>query len=329
MNMNSESDKILILGGGPAGLSCGLWLHHLGCDPLILDRNDQLGGLQTSQLHENIWLLGHRDQTGQQLAEQFADHVTSLDFPCHIGTEIRRIDEIEGESFSAKTVDGNEFHGKAVVLAMGTRPRGPELFAKIPGHELLQDPAVACFQPGNSVSKAPELADQNVCIIGGADNAFKTALFAAEHARHVTILVRSQVTADSYHQRAVHDVMQDGKVTVSVQTKVVRFERGENGLLLHTQNAAEDTATIDADFVFFRTGYAANDEIVSPWIENQRLSTDGGGHLKVDGDMRTTMPRVYAIGDITDSGHPCVATAIAQGTMAARALEKDFRRSLF
>src|SRR5512145_3195436 len=125
----SESPIVPIIGGGPAGMSCALWLHNYGLRPIIIEKADALGGMARSSPYPNDWLLGRSGETARQNAEALARHIR------HVGVEtlpgakpelIRREHDgtfALGLALSAPQAT-RSVSCKALVLATGTRFRG-------------------------------------------------------------------------------------------------------------------------------------------------------------------------------------------------------------
>ena len=72
------AERVIIAGGGPAGVACAIWLHKLGADVLLIEAADRLGGLQRRSPYENLWIPGVQGRTGLEVAEALDDHVTAL-----------------------------------------------------------------------------------------------------------------------------------------------------------------------------------------------------------------------------------------------------------
>ena len=77
---------------------------------------------------------------------------------------------------------------------------------------------------------------------------------------------------------------------------------------------------LHVDHVVLLFGYQPNSDM--PWLASLALAQDANGYLKVDGNMATSRPGVFAVGDVANPAHPCIATAIATGTMAAREIAR-------
>src|SRR5262249_12286619 len=74
----SRAPIVPIIGGGPAGMSCALWLHNYGLNPVIIEKEGALGGMARLSPYPNAWLLGQRGKSGRENAAEFADHMREL-----------------------------------------------------------------------------------------------------------------------------------------------------------------------------------------------------------------------------------------------------------
>ncbi len=80
-----------IIGGGPASMSCALWLKYLGFSPIIIEKKQQLGGLQQVSNFQNVWYLELAEKTGYEIAEQFRQHIKAEDISTLLGSQVRSI----------------------------------------------------------------------------------------------------------------------------------------------------------------------------------------------------------------------------------------------
>src|SRR5262249_39151399 len=92
----------------------------------------------------------------------------------------------------------------------------------------------------------------------------------------------------------------------------------ENGVRIAV--SFSDGSKIETDRIVLCLGFAPNTR--APWMESLKLRQDQAGYLIVDGNMETSCPGVFAVGDVSNPRHPCTATAIGSGTMAAREILK-------
>lgn len=186
--------NVVVIGGGPAGLSCALWLKHLEYNPIVIERQPQLGGLQKLSPFVNKWYLGVYGQTGKELAQTLRHHAEREDIQILLGCRIKQI--LAGEHFQIRTPD-HEISADAMVIATGQRVLGFETIEMIPGsHELLNSGKV-CFNPGI----IPTAEEQVVGVVGGGDNGLGTVIMLAETAKQVHLFVRSQLRGFPHNQK--------------------------------------------------------------------------------------------------------------------------------
>src|SRR5262249_59355022 len=91
MSRSSGGRVAPIIGGGPAGMSCALWLHNYGLHPLIIEKESALGGMARMTPYPNDWLLGQRGKTGRENAAEFAAHVRALGIEIRLGVTLQRL----------------------------------------------------------------------------------------------------------------------------------------------------------------------------------------------------------------------------------------------
>ena len=218
--------RVAIIGGGPAGLSCALWLQLYDITPLVFEKSHTLGGLQAENPHPNLWVLGQVAKTGEMVAQSFRHHASINRIPHMLNTAVSAIQKTTA-SFLVKSAN-NEFRADAVVLAAGTRPRGPEVYAPIHGHQHLLDFENSIYHPGDSIALFGHLAGKEVCIVGGGDNAVGVALNTANLAKHVHLIVRSKMRALGNRQQLLKTAVSEGKVTVYIPSEITQFhDEGE------------------------------------------------------------------------------------------------------
>src|SRR5215207_4188247 len=128
---NSELAPVPVIGGGPAGMSCALWLHNYGFQPLIMEREHELGGMARRSPYPNEWLLGWPGTVARQNAEQFARHIRLLAIDTWLGVRPQRLAAASDGLFVVKTSFCDErppqsVSCRAAVIATGTRFRGAE-----------------------------------------------------------------------------------------------------------------------------------------------------------------------------------------------------------
>ena len=185
---------VIIIGGGPAGLSCAIWLKKLDVDALLLEASGILGGLQTRSPYENLWIPGVQGKTGQQVAASLAQHAADAGAATQIHSPVLSIEP----GFKIVTPNG-VLSARFVVIATGSTP------------------LTGGFKPSNNVAIGPgvpmealDVKDRRVAILGGGDNAFDQAKFVRDRGGLVTLFSRKPPRA----QRILQDLVSDIPVVI-------------------------------------------------------------------------------------------------------------------
>lgn len=314
------NEVIAVVGGGPAGMSCALWLKHLKYSPIIIEKNKQLGGGQTISPFHNTWYLGIPGHTGMELAKQFRRHIELEVIPTLFDCKIQRITR-EDNNFQIFT-NTHKITAKSIVIATGQRYKAYETIESIPGsQELLSSPNV-CFSPG----AVPIVHGQKVAVVGGGDNGLGTASILADTTEHIHLFVRSQFHGFSMNQKAVFQQVESGKITLHKPAIIHELKlQGDNICITFTEENKPQTQVI-VNYICFRLGFAPNVEDMVKLFDKGGvgyLELTPSGYIASDQFLRTSIPNVYVAGDVTNYRDPCVATAVAQGAIAARTIEED------
>jgi thioredoxin reductase (NADPH) len=143
-----------------------------------------------------------------------------------------------------------------------------------------------------------------------------------ERGVRVTIVMRSQAPrAQPVLVERVREYAASGKARVLAERTVAALDDAGAGVRVRL----DDGSDIIADRVVLLFGYRPNSD--QPWLADLALEKDADGYLLVDGNMETSCRGVFAVGDVANPVHPCIPTAVAAGTMAAREIEKRLARN--
>ena len=318
---------VIIVGGGPAGLSAAVYGASEGFRTLVVD-NGGVGGQATSSSLIRNYLGFPRGVSGRRLAESAYEQawVFGAKFAfMHDATAIRR----EGERIHIALSDGGEVSAPAVILATGATYRRlgvPELEALVGAGVYYSGPA----------SEAPTTVDEEVYVVGGANSAGQAALHLAEFARRVTLVVRADSLAKGMSHYLVTQVEGAPNIEVRLGAEVVGGGAGADGWLerLVLRSRADGTTeTVKADELFLLIGARPNTE----WLSAACTLADGGfirtGADLEDGtwplereplSLETTMPGVFAAGDVRHGSINRVASAVGEGSIAIRLVHELF-----
>jgi thioredoxin reductase (NADPH) len=290
---------IVIIGGGPAGMSAALWSSSLGLSSVLIEKENRLSG-QLSIIHNAIRnYIGIATANGEELRRHFFRSLEEARFDALIS---KRVSEIDLEKRTIEVSDGTLLEAGAIIIASGVRRRrlGVEGEDEFVGKGILTSGA----------REAAKVKGKQVVIVGGGDAAIENALILAEHARSVTV----------FHRRSEFKARPEFIEQVKIHPKVVLLPghviesfRGRDRLelaLVHNLNN-NSKSEIGCDFALIRIGVQPNSELFQTHLE-----VDSEGYIKVDSNRCTNTENVYAIGDVANPHALNIATAAGNAATA-------------
>ncbi|MDI3518493.1 MAG: thioredoxin reductase [Caldanaerobacter sp.] len=295
---------LIILGGGPAGLTAGLYAARSRLKTVLIEKT-YLGGqiVNTYQL-ENY--PGYEEITGADLVAKMEAQVRKHGLEIVL-EDVESLD-ITGEVKRVKTANNKTYEAKAIILAMGATPRK----LGVPNEDRFIGAGISfCATCDGAFYR-----DAVVAVIGGGNTAVEDALYLTKFAKKVYIIHRrDQLRATKIEQEKA---FANEKIEFIWNTVVVDVE-GEYGVerirLKNVKTGEESTLNVDG--VFVAIGYDPNTELVKGIVE-----LDEYGYIITDDDMKTNIPGVFAAGDIRHKLLRQVITAAGDGATAAYAAEK-------
>ena len=293
---------IIIVGGGPAGLTAAVYALRAGKTVLVIEKNAFGGQIAYSPKVENI--PGTKVISGTE----FADHLTDQTMALGADMELEKVVQVEKtrEGFAVKTEEGSTFSGKAVILAVGVKHRTLGL----PGEEELIGNGISFC----AVCDGAFYAGQEVAMIGGGNSALQEALLLSEVCTKVTVV---QNLGDFTGEKKLAEaLMEKDNVTAIFNTVVVGYEQENGGLsglrLRNEQTGAESAIRVDG--AFLAVGLMPENE---PFAEHAKLNP--WGYFDSGEDCRTETEGVFVAGDCRSKTIRQVVTASADGAIAAMA----------
>jgi thioredoxin reductase len=277
--------RSLVIGGGPAGVAAALWLHQLGVQALLVDARKRLGGLQAISPYENVWVPGVRGLTGMDLAERMDQHLLAVGCPVRRGQWVNDVVPKDG-AFLATLSDGSVVESAYVVVATGSRPRTGGF----------RSSSTVAIGPGLPLERL-EVEGRSIAILGGGDNAFDAARFVHRRgARRVRLFSRNEPRAQQLlRDRVDRSIVHTGPFKADQQAMTINSER--------------------FDFISVQFGFEPNG--LPGLAVGQR-----DDFIAVDRHAATSMPGVFACGEVTGYWHPCVVTSWAHGIQAAKSIAR-------
>jgi thioredoxin reductase (NADPH) len=291
---------VIIIGGGPAGMSALIWCHSLGLRGVVLEQSPELGGQMTEMYHRVLDYPGLIAENGRELRDHFAAQLDQLRLEYRTGHKIEEVDLSQRRA----RCDGVWMRGEAIVIATGARKRR----LGIPGEEKFEIRGVSF-----SATRDHSLyAGKKVSIIGGGDSAVQNSLLLASVCPSVTLIHRS----DRYRARPdwLKQAQENQRITIINNAEARAIEGGERvERLIIEDTRTREIKTVETEGVFIRVGVAPNTETFRGQIE-----LDEAGFIKTDQGQRTSVEMVYAAGDVCRPVGFSVATAVGHGAVAAK-----------
>ena len=292
---------IIIVGGGPAGLTAALYGLRAGKSVLVIEKNGFGGQIAYSPKVENI------PGTLQISGAEFADHLTEQVMALGADVELENVIAVEpGEIFTVRTEEGSAFEGRTVILALGVKHRTLGL----PGEEELVGSGISFC----AVCDGAFYAGQDVAMIGGGNSALQEALLLAEVCKSVTIV--QNLAFFTGEQRLADALAGKDNVKILFSTVVSEYvtENGKLvGLKLHN-DATGAESSIKVDGAFLAVGLMPENE---PFAALENLND--WGYFDTDESCTTRTPGIFVAGDCRSKRIRQVVTASADGAIAAMA----------
>ncbi|MGM7703171.1 NAD(P)/FAD-dependent oxidoreductase [Pseudalkalibacillus sp. Hm43] len=299
---------ILIIGGGPAGMSASVWCQRLGLDYMLIEEADYLGG-QLNDIHNQIVdYLGGIFENGKAIQKQFEHHLEELDCTAHVKMSIESFDHDQKTVHLHSNGEKMQVEYQYLIFATGTSVRRLD----IPGEQEMIDRG----EIYSATKDRHRFQGRKVVIVGGGDRAFEGALLLAESGAEVYLVHRSKQfrARDEFTKPALNHT----RIRVMEDTVVKQIHHGENGIngVDLYNRLTQKTDHLDVEGVFIRIGVQPNTRYVKDYVH-----LDEENYVVVNSCQQTSDASIYAIGDVCT--HPMfssISSATAQGMVAAKHL---------
>lgn len=300
---------VIIIGAGPAGLSAAFWCDELGLDTLVLEQAEQIGG-QLHRVYNPIHnYLGLKTRNGQELLELFSRDVDDADFDLWTGTVIDSAD-LRAKRISLRS--GEVLQAISIIIATGVRPR--EL--GIPGEKELAGKGVI-----ESGTRDRELfKGKDVCVIGGGDAAVENALLLAEVCPTVTVVHRGKKLRA--RREFAERVQPNNAITVFTESVVTRImgDAAVEAVEIHRKSGLKPFQ-LAVRGVLIRIGVEPNTDLF-----RDQLQVDEKGYVGVNSEQETSVPMVFAAGDVSNPLAPTISGATGASATAAKVIASRLNR---
>ncbi|HZR23962.1 MAG TPA: FAD-dependent oxidoreductase [Vicinamibacterales bacterium] len=313
---------VVVVGAGPAGLASAVYGASEGLDTLVIEANSPGGQAASSSRIENYlgFPLGisGRDLAGRAYAqaEKFGAEVL-------IAREAAAL-TCSRKPYAIRVGETTQVQAKSIVIATGARYRRPAL-------DNLKQFEGAGIYYNATFMEAQLCGGDEIVVVGGGNSAGQAAVFLAQHARHVHMLVRASGLADSMSRYLIRRIEESPAITLRTRTEIVALD-GDGALQrVHWRDdASGETSAHEIKHVFLMTGAVPN----TAWL-NGCVALDEKGFIKTGSDLshddlanakwplprppyslETSLPGVFAVGDVRSGNVKRVASAVGEGSIA-------------
>jgi alkyl hydroperoxide reductase subunit F len=289
---------LMIIGAGPAGLCAGVYAARKLLNTVLI--SGDIGGQMNNTMGIENW-LGYQFIDASDLISRFQDHVSRFPIDQKIGAMVSRLEKIDG-GFEAVTESGDHYQAKAALLATGKRTRK----LNIPGEAELTGRGVTYC----AICDGPVFTGERVAVAGGGNSAVEAVLDMLKIAEHVDLVSVTPLTADPI---LVNKLSGAKNLDTFIEYQAIRIEGKElvSGLVIEALKNGKEKR-LDVTGVFIEIGLVPNSDVVKQLVPLNKL-----GEVPVSCFCETTVPGLYAAGDVTDVPEKQIIIAAGEGAKAA------------
>ncbi len=303
--VSTECD-VLVVGGGPAGLSAAIYAGQAKLKTVVVDRDLPGGQVKVTHLVSNYPGF-HEPVSGYMLMHQMAEQARGAGVEFRSAVEITQLD-LENKNI---VIDGFEtINAKKIILAMGSSPRQ----IGVKGEREYKGQGISYC----ATCDAKFYEGKDVIVIGGGNSAVEESLFITKFARSVTIV--HQFATLQANKAAQERAFANPKIRFLFEHEPREFIKDGSSVRHVVVEDLKTRAikTLDCDGVFIFAGMKPNIEEVAG-----RFTLDQWGYIKTDPVMHTNIRDVFAIGDVASKAYRQITTAVSDGTIAAITASKE------
>ena len=289
---------VLIIGGGPGGMTAGIYAKRAGLNVAIIEKGMPGGAIVNTPEVSNY--TGFTKIDGFNLATKMFEHVNSLDIPV-IFEEVKTLKL--SKDIKEVICYENTYETRSVILAFGASVRK----LNVEGEQKLLGKGVSyCATCDGALYKG-----ENVALVGGGNTALEDALYLSNLAKKVYLIHRrDEFRGEEYLSKQVRDKENIELVLNSVVSRVSGESKIES--IEVTNKETKQTQTLIVDGLFVCIGRGPDTDIIEDDIKK-----DASGYIVTDEYMRTNIEGVFAIGDIRNTPLRQIVTACSDGAIAA------------
>lgn len=298
---------LVIVGGGPAGMTAAVYAARKKLNALLLTK--EIGGQVNWTLGiENY--MGYQFIEGPELIKKFEEQVKQFPLDVRTGQSVSSLTRAS-QGFEIRTDTGETYQTRAAIIATGKRPRP----LNVPGEDKFRGRGVTYC----ATCDGPLFAGMKVAVIGGGNSALEAVDDMIKIAEHVYMVSLTPLTGD---QILIDRVKGASNLTIFVEHEVLEIT-GENmvsGIRVRDLKSGEERK-LEVSGVFVEIGLIPNSELVKGVVALNRL-----GEIEVNCNNETSVPGLFAAGDVTNVPEKQIVVAAGEGAKAALQAHRYLQR---
>jgi len=298
---------LMIIGAGPAGLAASVYAARKRLKVLLV--SGDIGGQVNNTLGVENY-LGYQFIEGPELIDKFQTQVSHYPIDQKIGYKVSRLEKLD-DGFEAISEAGDRYQSRAVIFAAGKKPRK----LNVPGEAELAGRGVTYC----AICDGPVFSGQRVAVVGGGNSALEAALDMVKIAEHVDLVSLTPLTGDP----VLIDKLSDAKnlsIFTEYQTEKINGKDFVQGMLIRDLKSGE-SKQLEVSGVFIEIGLVPNSEPVKGLVELNKW-----GEVPVNCSCETTVPGLYAAGDVTNIPEKQIVVAAGEGAKAVLQAHRYLQR---
>ena len=299
--------ELIIVGAGPAGMTAAVYAARKKLNTALITYD--IGGqvLWTTGV-ENY--MGYQFIEGSELMQKFQEQVRQFPLDMKTGGRVNNLSRTDA-GFEVRTDKGENYRARAAIIATGKRPRQLD----VPGEEKLRGRGVTYC----AICDGPLFAGDNVAVIGGGNSALEAAEDMVRIAEHVYLVSLTPLTGD---QVLIDKVRNANNLTMFLEHEVLEVEGGSRveGIKLRNLKTKQEKE-LEVSGIFIEIGLIPNSEPFKRMVRLNRL-----GEIEVNCANETSVPGLFAAGDVTNVPEKQIVVAAGEGAKAALQAHRYLQR---
>ncbi|MEA3293303.1 MAG: FAD-dependent oxidoreductase [Patescibacteria group bacterium] len=308
--MKEKKYDLVIIGGGPAGMTAGIYAGRQKLNILLITKN--FGGQVSRKAVDIENYPGFKKISGINLIGKFEEHLRQENIDIKEGLVVRV--EKNNNVFSVFTEGKNSFKCRAVIIASGADPRPLE----IPGEKEFIGKGVSYC----SLCDGPLFSGKTVAVVGGGNAGFESAIFLSNYVKKIYILeYKTEINADKTNQDIIRKTKK-AEIITNISLKEIKGENFVNSIVCEDRKTKKEKI-LPVDGLFVEIGSQPATSFVKNLVEfNER------DEIKVEFEtFKTKTPGLFAVGDVNIGQYKQIVTACAEGCKAALSAYQYLRKN--